>query len=86
MYRCFAAMVADMELFCGGGCLILFVGLYVLLVLLWIILVVVGLGRSKENLGKCCRIFFRLFASLQDSKARRLSNCVTIVACYKLIA
>ena len=51
MCCCFAAMVAETELFWGGGCLILFVGLYVLLVLLWIIWVVVGLGRSKENRG-----------------------------------
>ena len=47
----FAAMVAEMELFWGGGYLIRFVGLYVLLVLLWIIWIVVGLGRSKENRG-----------------------------------
>ena len=51
MCRCFAAMVAEMELFWGGGCLIGFVGLYVLLVLLWIIWVVVGLVQSKENRG-----------------------------------
>ena len=51
MCRCFAAMVAKMELFWGGGCLIRFVELYVLLVLLWIIWVVVGLGRSKEIRG-----------------------------------
>ena len=51
MCRCFGAMVAEMELFWGGGCLIRFVELYVLLVLLWIIWVVVGLGRSNENKG-----------------------------------
>ena len=51
MCRCFAAMVAEQNRFGGRGCLIWFVGLYVLLVLLWIIWVVVGLGQSKENRG-----------------------------------
>ena len=51
MCRCFAAMVAETKLFWGGGCLIRFVGIYVLFVFLWIIWVVVGLGRSKENRG-----------------------------------
>ena len=35
----------------GGAVYIWFVGLYVLLVLLWIIWVVVGLGRSEQNRG-----------------------------------
>ena len=37
--------------FGGGGCLVLFVGLYVFLVLLWVIWVIFGLGRSKKNRG-----------------------------------
>ena len=44
-------MVAETKLFWGGGCLLRFVGIYVLFVLLWIIWIVVGLGRSKENRG-----------------------------------
>ena len=51
MCHCFTAMVAETELFWGGGCLKRFVGLYVILVLLWIIWIVVELGRSKENRG-----------------------------------
>ena len=58
MCRCFAAMVAEMELFWGGGCLIRVVELYVLLVLLWIIWVVVGLGRSKVNGGSAAEFSF----------------------------
>ena len=53
-----------------------------LFVLMWIIWVVVELGRSKENRGGAAEFL----ASLQESKARCLSNCGTIVACYRLIA